>query len=150
MFKSEYTCLFMEVGLEEAQRGESRRCSGVLSHMSRQISVEATGQAEDSHPESPPGAPQTQGGERGVHLLRPDIRVTKSLESPSKNAGRIPQQQMCTVPGCSGVIASAISLFSFKFYKNTLFWLESDTKLSCAAFLVFVDLVAFQAALKQF
>ena len=70
MFKSEYTCLSMEVGLEKAQRGESRRCTGVLSHMSRQISVEATGQAEDSHPESPPRAPQTQGGERGVHLLR--------------------------------------------------------------------------------
>ena len=77
MFKSEYTCLFMEVGLEEAQRGESRRCTGVLSHMSCQISVEATGQAEDSHPESPSGAPQTQGGECGVRLLRSDIRVTK-------------------------------------------------------------------------
>ena len=118
MFKSEYTCLFMEVELEEAQRGESRRCTGVLSHMSRQISVEAAGQAEDSHPESPPGAPQTQGGECGVRLLRSDIRVTKGLEGPSKNAGRIPQQQMCTVPGCSGVIASAISLFNFRIFQK--------------------------------
>ena len=129
MFKSEYTCLLMEVGLEEAQRRESRRCSGVLSHMSRQISVEATGQAEDSHPESPPGAPQTQGGECGVRLLRTDIRVTKGLEGSSKNAGRIPQQQMCTVPGCSGVIASAISLFNYKtLHKIPFFGPEATPK----------------------
>ena len=104
----------MKVGLEEAQRRESCRRAGVLSHMSRQISVPAAGKVENSHPESSRGAPQTQGGECGVHLLRPDIRVTKSLEGPPEDTGRLPQQQMCTVPRCPGVIASTLLLFISK------------------------------------